>query len=80
MRRGRAADREDDWGDAFASLSAAAGVFRDAAAQDPGSPRSLGNWGNALLQLGRVHVPAIAVPVSRNSVQRSHCHLVWPEV
>ena len=59
MRRGRAADRDDDWGDAYASLSAAAEVFRDAAAQDPSSPRTLGNWGNALLQLGRVRNPAL---------------------
>ncbi len=54
MRHGRAADRADDWGDAYASLSAAAEVFRDAAALDPGSARTLGNWGNALLQLGQV--------------------------
>ena len=56
MRRGRAADRADDWGDAYTSLSAAVEAFRDAAAVDPGSARTLGNWGNALLQLGQVRV------------------------
>ena len=54
MRSGRAADRADDWGTAYSTLSAAAEVFRDAAVLDPGSARTLGNWGNALLQLGQV--------------------------
>ena len=54
MRAGRAAERADNWGDAYAALSAAAEVFRDAAAIDPSSARTLGNWGNALLQLGQV--------------------------
>jgi hypothetical protein len=56
---GGAGPRPHDWGDAYASLSAAAEVFRDAAARGPGSPRTLGNWGNALLQLGRVRDPAV---------------------
>ncbi len=71
MRRGRAADRADDWGDAYASLSAAAEVFRDAAALDPGSARTLGNWGNALLQLGQVRFEGGASMVELLTTPRS---------
>jgi len=39
----------------IAGLSAqAAAAFEDAAAADPGSLKALGNWGNALLEHGRV--------------------------
>ena len=59
LAHGRAADRADNWGDALASLTGAAEVFAQAAELDPGSPRTLGNWGNALLQLGKVRVAFI---------------------
>ena len=54
MRRGRAADVEGAWGEAFSALSGAADSFAAAASQEPDNRRAAGNWGNALLELGQV--------------------------